>query len=107
MVRDTAQKVFAGHPGIKLIEPLGVLDFHNFISRSCLVLTDSGGIQEEASALGRPVLVPRNTTERPEGVEAGNLKLVGTGQETIHKEFLRLLTDEEAYRVMNGRITGL
>ena len=103
-VRDTARKVFAGCDRIRLIEPLDVLDFHNFMDRAYLILTDSGGIQEEAPSLGKPVLVMRDTTERPEGVEAGTLKLVGTDRETIHREFLRLLTDQEAYRRMSSAV---
>ena len=86
---------------MRIIEPREVLDFHNFMSRSYLILTDSGGIQEEAPALGKPVLVMRNTTERPEGVKAGTLKLVGTDKEVIHREFLRLLTDREEYDAMS------
>ena len=84
-----------------MIEPLEVLDFHNFMNQSYMILTDSGGIQEEAPALGKPVLVMRDTTERPEGVEAGTLKLVGTDKEVIHREFLRLLKDREAYEAMS------
>ena len=83
-----------------MIEPLDVLDFHNFMARSYLILTDSGGIQEEAPSLGKPVLVMRDTTERPEGIEAGTLKLVGTDEERIYKEFTKLLDDQSAYEVM-------
>lgn len=101
VVRDTARKVFGDHPRMKMIEPLEVLDFHNFMNQSYMILTDSGGIQEEAPALGKPVLVMRDTTERPEGVEAGTLKLVGTDKEVIHREFLRLLKDREAYEAMS------
>lgn len=101
VVLDTAEKVFGEHERIKLIEPLDVLDFHNFMNRAYLILTDSGGIQEEAPSLGKPVLVMRDTTERPEGVEAGTLKLVGTDREVIHREFLRLLTDREEYDAMS------
>ena len=97
VVRETAKSIFGNDDRIRIIEPLGVLDFHNFLSRSYLVLTDSGGIQEEASALGKPVLVMRNTTERPEGIEAGILKLVGTDKTTIYNEFKRLLEDKEEY----------
>ena len=86
---------------IHIIEPLNVLDFHNFMARSYLILTDSGGIQEEAPSLGIPVLVMRDTTERPEGVEAGTLKLVGTDEETIYKEFVRLLSDKNEYLRMS------
>lgn len=101
VVRKTAGEVFGDHERMRIIEPLDVLDFHNFMNRSYLILTDSGGIQEEAPALGKPVLVMRNTTERPEGVEAGTLKLVGTDAEVIHREFLKLLTDKEAYDAMS------
>lgn len=101
VVWDIAKKVFGGHDRIKLIEPLDVLDFHNFMNHAYLILTDSGGIQEEAPALGKPVLVMRDTTERPEGVEAGTLKLTGTDKETIHREFSRLLTDQAAYDAMS------
>lgn len=101
MVRQIAQDVFGEHDRMKIIEPLDVLDFHNFINQSYMILTDSGGIQEEAPALGKPVLVMRNTTERPEGVEAGTLKLVGTDSRTIYKEFHKLLTDKAAYDVMS------
>lgn len=101
LVRDTARKVLGDHPRMKMIEPLEVLDFHNFMNQSYMILTDSGGIQEEAPALGKPVLVMRDTTERPEGVEAGTLKLVGTDKEVIHREFLRLLKVREAYEAMS------
>ena len=101
VVRDTARQVFADRNRVRLIEPLDVLDFHNFMSRAYMILTDSGGIQEEAPALGKPVLVLRDTTERPEGVAAGTLKLVGTDSDKIHREFLKLLTDPEAYHSMS------
>ena len=101
LVRETANEVFAGDDRIHLIEPLDVLDFHNFMSRSYLILTDSGGIQEEAPSLGKPVLVMRDTTERPEGIVAGTLKLVGTNEDTILREFTRLLTDNEEYLKMS------
>ena len=78
-----------------------VLDFHNFLSRSYLILTDSGGIQEEAPSLGKPVLVMRDTTERPEGIAAGTLKLVGTNEETIYKEFKNLLDNKDEYEKMS------
>lgn len=97
IVREIANDILGNNQNIKLIEPLDVIDFHNFMSRSYLILTDSGGIQEEAPSLGKPVLVMRDTTERPEGVEAGTLKLVGTEEETIFTEFERLLTDKEEY----------
>lgn len=104
VVRQTAMEVFGEHDRMKIIEPLEVLDFHNFMNQSYLILTDSGGIQEEAPALGKPVLVMRDTTERPEGVEAGTLKLVGTNQEIIYQEFLHLLTNEKAYDAMSKAI---
>ena len=106
-VRQAAEDVFGeSSPGgkeerIRIIEPLDVLDFHNFMNQSYLILTDSGGIQEEAPSLGKPVLVMRDTTERPEGIQAGTLKLVGTEEETIYKEFSRLLTDKEEYKAMS------
>lgn len=101
VVRETANEILGGDERIRIIEPLEVLDFHNFLNRSHLILTDSGGIQEEAPSLGKPVLVMRDTTERPEGIAAGTLKLVGTEEETIYEEFCRLLTDEEAYHAMS------
>lgn len=101
IVRQAASDVFGDDDRFHIIEPLDVLDFHNFMARSYLILTDSGGIQEEAPSLGKPVLVMRDTTERPEGVEAGTLKLVGTQEEVIYKEFKKLLNDEEAYKEMS------
>ena len=101
VVREIAQATFKDNDRIRLIEPLEVLDFHNFLSRSYLVLTDSGGIQEEAPSLGVPVLVMRDTTERPEGVEAGTLKLVGTEEESIYRNFKLLLEDQEEYKQMS------
>ncbi len=83
-----------------MIEPLDVLDFHNIMARSYFIMTDSGGIQEEAPSLGKPVLVMRDTTERPEGVEAGTLELVGTGEQSIYEAVTRLLNDPEKYRAM-------
>ncbi len=100
VVRATATEVFGDDDRIRLIEPLDVLDFHNFLSRSYLILTDSGGIQEEAPSLGKPVLVMRDTTERPEGIEAGTLKLVGTDEEVIYSSFTELLNDRTAYNAM-------
>ena len=99
-VRETANEILAGDGRIRIIEPLDVLDFHNFMARSHLILTDSGGIQEEAPSLGKPVLVMRDTTERPEGIEAGTLKLVGTDEETIYRVFTRLLDEDEEYQKM-------
>lgn len=101
LVRAAADEIFGDCDRVKLIEPLEVFDFHNFQNLSYLILTDSGGIQEEAPSLGKPVLVLRDTTERPEGIEAGTLKLVGTDSETIYKETLRLLTDKEEYERMS------
>ena len=100
-VRRTAAEIFSGCERFHIIEPLDVLDFHNFMARSHLILTDSGGIQEEAPSLGKPVLVLRDTTERPEGVAAGTLKLVGTEEGRIYAEFNRLLTDPSAYEAMS------
>lgn len=97
-VRSLAHEWMDGEPNICLTEPLDVLDFHNFMARAELVLTDSGGIQEEAPALGKPVLVLRDATERPEGVAAGTLLLVGTDEGRIYQETARLLTDREAYQ---------
>ena len=101
VVRQTAAEIFGDDERIHLIEPLDVLDFHNFMARSYLILTDSGGIQEEAPSLGKPVLVMRDTTERPEGIAAGTLKLVGTEEETIYREFTRLLGDKAEYDAMS------
>ena len=101
VVREAARDELGDDDRIRLIEPLDVLDFHNFMSRSYLILTDSGGIQEEAPSLGKPVLVMRDTTERPEGIEAGTLRLVGTEEATIYREFTRLLEDKSAYETMS------
>ncbi|BCZ27051.1 UDP-N-acetylglucosamine 2-epimerase [Claveliimonas bilis] len=101
IVRETAQKILGGDERIHIIEPLDVLDFHNFLARSFLILTDSGGIQEEAPSLGKPVLVMRDTTERPEGVEAGTLRLVGTDENVIYKNFKLLLENETEYKKMS------
>lgn len=101
IVREAANSFLAGSERIKIIEPLDVLDFHNFLNASYLIITDSGGIQEEAPSLGKPVLVMRDTTERPEGVEAGTLKLVGTNENTIYSSFKLLLTDSEEYKKMS------
>lgn len=100
-VRQAAADILGDDGRIRLIEPLDVLDFHNFLARSYLILTDSGGIQEEAPSLGKPVLVMRDTTERPEGIKAGTLKLVGTNEETIYREFKLLLNDKEEYEKMS------
>ncbi len=101
VVRETAREILGDDDRIHIIEPLEVVDFHNFLARSYLILTDSGGIQEEAPSLGKPVLVMRDTTERPEGIAAGTLKLVGTEEETIYNEFTRLLNDQKAYDAMS------
>lgn len=99
-VREKALKILGDHPRIHLIEPLDAIDFHNFLKRAYLVFTDSGGVQEEAPGMGTPVLVLRDTTERPEGVEAGTLKLIGTAKESLYKEALELLDDPAAYEAM-------
>lgn len=101
VVRKAADEELGNDDRIHIIEPLDVLDFHNFLSRSYLILTDSGGIQEEAPSLGKPVLVMRDTTERPEGIKAGTLKLVGTDEDIIYKEFKKLLTDKAEYDKMS------
>ena len=102
VVRKTADEILGGDERIRIIEPLEVVDFHNCLSRSYLILTDSGGIQEEAPSLGKPVLVMRDTTERPEGVAARTLKLVGTEEEKIYTEFKKLLEDENEYAKMSN-----
>ena len=101
LVREAAAQELGGCDRIHIIEPLEVLDFHNFLARSFLILTDSGGIQEEAPSLGKPVLVMRDTTERPEGIKAGTLKLVGTDEQVIYENFKQLLEDEDAYCSMS------
>ncbi|WP_251546314.1 MULTISPECIES: non-hydrolyzing UDP-N-acetylglucosamine 2-epimerase [Pumilibacter] len=100
VVRKAAEEELGDFDRIHIIEPLDVLDFHNFLAKSYLILTDSGGIQEEAPSLGKPVLVMRDTTERPEGIEAGTLKLVGTMEDVIYNNFSRLLSDEHEYQKM-------
>lgn len=100
VVRETAQEILGGNNRVHLIEPLEVFDFHNFASNSYMILTDSGGIQEEAPSLGKPVLVLRDTTERPEGIEAGTLKLAGIEEETIYSMTKELLTNEALYDSM-------
>ncbi|PNN18397.1 UDP-N-acetylglucosamine 2-epimerase (non-hydrolyzing) [Staphylococcus warneri] len=99
-VRGIAQKILGNHERIELIEPLDVLDFHNFAKQAYLILTDSGGIQEEAPSLHKPVLVLRDNTERPEGVDAGTLKVVGTSLDNVYKETKHLLEDQQAYQRM-------
>lgn len=101
VVREAANEIFGDNERMHIIEPLDVLDFHNFMAHSYMILTDSGGIQEEAPSLGKPVLVMRDTTERPEGIKAGTLKLVGTDEEVIYQEFNRLLNDKKAYDLMS------
>lgn len=100
-VRDIAGQLLSDHNRIELIEPLEVIDFHNFAANSHLILTDSGGVQEEAPSLGKPVLVLRDTTERPEGVEAGTLKLVGVEEEDVYNETKKLLNDQSSYESMS------
>lgn len=104
VIRKMAREIFGNMEQIKLIEPLDVIDFHNFMSKSYLILTDSGGVQEEAPSLGKPVLVMRDTTERPEGVCAGTLKLVGTEEDRIYEESKKLLVDDQEYRKMSNAV---
>lgn len=101
IVRQTANRILGGDDRIHIIDPLEVVDFHNFLNHSYMILTDSGGIQEEAPSLGKPVLVMRDTTERPEGIEAGTLKLVGTEEESIYQSFKLLLESETEYKKMS------
>lgn len=103
-VREVADEILGADERIKLIEPLEVIDFHNFINRAHIILTDSGGIQEEAPGLGKPVLVLRDTTERPEGIEAGTLKLAGTNEENIYKLTKELLSDKQVYEKMSKAV---
>lgn len=100
-VRKAAQEILGDCDRVRIIEPLEVFDFHNFLSRSFIILTDSGGIQEEAPSLGKPVLVMRDTTERPEGIDAGTLKLVGTNEDVIYSAFRKLLDDKNEYNNMS------
>ena len=100
-IRNIAKEVLGDTDKVKIIEPLEVVDFHNFINKANIILTDSGGIQEEAPSLGKPVLVLRDTTERPEGIEAGTLKLVGTDENDIFNETEKLLTDDKEYEKMS------
>ena len=100
VVRQAADEELRGCDRIHIIEPLEVLDFHNLLARSYLILTDSGGIQEEAPSLGKPVLVMRDTTERPEGIDAGTLRLVGTNEDVIYRNFKQRLEDNDAYQAM-------
>lgn len=101
VVREIADEILGNDPRIHLIEPLGVIDFHNFASRAHIIMTDSGGVQEEAPSLGVPVLVLRDTTERPEGIEAGTLKLAGTDEENVYQLADELLTDSKVYESMS------
>lgn len=101
VVREAANEILGNCDRVRIIEPLEVLDFHNFLSKSYLILTDSGGIQEEAPSLGKPVLVMRDTTERPEGIAAGTLKLVGTNEDNIYNTFKLLLEDKNEYERMS------
>ena len=101
VVREAAKEILGDCDRVRIIEPLEVLDLHKFLSRSYLILTDSGGIQEEAPSLGKPVLVMRDTTEGPEGVAAGTLKLVGTDEEVIYQTFKMLLQDKNEYEKMS------
>lgn len=101
LIREAAYEILSSNDRIRIIEPLNVLDFHNFLARSYLIITDSGGIQEEATSLGKPVLVMRNSTERPEGIEAGTLLLVGIEEETIYNSFKLILEDKYVYQKMS------
>ena len=100
-VRNKAYSILGDNRRIHIIEPLDVIDFHNFLNNSYMILTDSGGIQEEASSLGKPTLVMRETTERPEGIESGNLKLVGTNEENIYLRLKELLDNTDMYEKMS------
>ena len=100
-VREIASEILGDNDRIHLIEPLEVLDFHNFAAHSHIILTDSGGVQEEAPSLGKPVIVLRDTTERPEGIDAGTLKLAGTEEETIYQLTNELLSSQDAYDSMS------
>ena len=101
LVRQAAEEELGGCDHIHIIEPLDVLDFHNFLAHSYMILTDSGGIQEEAPSLGKPVLVMRDTTERPEGISAGTLRLVGTDEQVIYENFKLLLESKDEYEKMS------
>lgn len=102
IVRDLAHEIFNGNDRVRIIEPLDVIDFHNFLNRSYIIMTDSGGIQEEAPSLGKPVIVLRDTTERPEGIAAGTLKLVGTSEERIYNTLQDLLNNKAIYDSMSN-----
>lgn len=101
IIRQAADEELGDCERVHIIEPLEVIDFHNFLARSYMILTDSGGIQEEAPSLGKPVLIMRNTTERPEGIKAGTLKLVGTNEEMIYENFKLLLENQDEYEKMS------
>jgi len=101
LVRDTANDIFGDSDRIHLIEPLEVIDFHNFLNKAHIIMTDSGGIQEEAPSLGKPVLVLRDTTERPEGIDAGTLKLAGVDEEKIYTMTRELLINKDMYDSMS------
>ena len=101
LVRQVADEIFKGNEKVKLIEPLEVIDFHNFLNKAHIILTDSGGIQEEAPSLGKPVLVLRDTTERPEGIKAGTLKLATTNEERIYTLLTELIQNKEEYERMS------
>ncbi|MFR2299461.1 MAG: UDP-N-acetylglucosamine 2-epimerase, partial [Clostridium paraputrificum] len=100
IVRKAAEEELGDFDRIHIIDPIEVFDCHNIMAKSYLILTDSGGIQEEAPSLGKPVLVMRDTTERPEGIEAGTLKLVGTEEEVIYQSFKELLENKKSYNAM-------
>ena len=100
-VQSVANEILGDNDRVKLIEPLGVIDFHNFMEKAHIIMTDSGGVQEEAPSLGAPVLVLRDTTERPEGIEAGTLKLVGTEEEAVYEAAKQLLSDKAMYEMMS------
>ena len=100
-VQSVANEILGDNDRIKLIEPLGVIDFHNFMEKAHIIMTDSGGVQEEAPSLGAPVLVLRDTTERPEGIEAGTLKLVGTEEEDVYEAARDLLSNDDLYDTMS------
>ncbi|WP_288393755.1 non-hydrolyzing UDP-N-acetylglucosamine 2-epimerase [uncultured Vagococcus sp.] len=101
MIKELADEIFTETKRVKIIPPMEVVDFHNLLAKSHIILTDSGGIQEEAPSLGKPVLVMRDTTERPEGIEAGTLKLVGTDEEVIYEHFKELLENQLLYKEMS------
>ena len=103
-VGELARRVLSGCQNIRLVPPFDVVEFHNIMARAYLMLTDSGGIQEEAPALGKPVLVLRDTTERPEGMQAGTLKLTGTEKESVKYWFTKLLQDEKLYTSMSRAV---